>query len=148
MGFDAGSAVTALQWDFTAFGAGSGVAPEPSDVMIERFKRQQLRMATAMLEQVKLTSSQLETDDQDIEIKKLVPFKEAVEAIRAVDGNDELSQHANRQMCEIIAQVLSDCPNADQIEKLPLRVRMSFFGWVNGQLLNPEMFAAGTKISR
>lgn len=145
MGFDASQAVAALDWDFSAFGAGSGTSPEPSDQMIERFKRKQQRLATALIEQVQLTNRQVEADDEEVAIPTLIPLKEAVAAIADITGEDELASTALAQMCEITAEVLSDQPNAKQIGALPFRVRAAFFGWVTGQLLNPESLAAGTR---
>lgn len=148
MGFVASEAVPALEWDFTAYGGpdARGVSLEPSDVMVERFKRKQMRLATALAEQIELTTKQLEADDQEVQIRALLPFKEAVAQIGAIEGDDELSRNAQQQMAEITAEVLGGCPNVEQILHLPLRVRTVFFGWITGQLLNPESFAAATKL--
>jgi hypothetical protein len=144
MGFDASQAVTELEWDFTAYGAGSGTSPEPSDLAIMRFQRKQMRLATATVEDVRLTKQQLDQDDKEVQIVKLIPLKEALSAIAAIDGTDERGALVMRQMAEIVAEALSDCPTADQIMKLPLRIRSAYYGWITGQLLNPESYAAVT----
>lgn len=145
MGFDASNAVAALDWDFTAFGAGQGTSPEPSDEMIERYKRKQMRLATAVVEQVALTQKQIEADDKEVQIVNTLPLKEALSAIASLDGDSELNTLAIRQLAQIVAEVLSDKPTADQILALPSRVRAAFFGWVAGQLLDPKSYASGMR---
>lgn len=147
MGFDASVAVPALEWDFRAYGAGEGTSPEPSDVMIERFRRKYLRMMTAIKEQVQLTAAQLEQDDSEVSIPRLLSIAESVKAMNEITGDDEVAATINRQMCQITSEVLSGQPSPDQIQALPLRVRAAFFGWVIGQVLNPESYAAVTRPS-
>src|ERR1700735_4679282 len=110
MGFDAGDAVTPLDWDFTKFGAGQGTSPEPSDVMIERYKRQQMRIATAVIEQVTLTKAQTDRDDKEVQIVDVVPLKEAMAAISSINGDSELNRVAMQQIAEIVSTVLGNCP--------------------------------------
>src|SRR5512138_245128 len=140
MGFDAASAVESLDWDFTAFNAGKGTSPEPSTREIEQFFKKSHSLAEAIIR-----SGKNRTED-DSEFPEDLTFEQAWDLIaKRLDApRGEDAESLARKMSELVAETTHNCPSADQLMKLPHRVRSSFFGWFTGQMLDPESAAAGT----
>lgn len=128
--FDAGAVVEPLAWDFTAFKAGKGVVPEPSDDLIAVFARGM--MAAAQQEGTAELAALAEAgDDQE----------KALAAIAAMP-EDVLS--GAKAMIPHYAALCSGSPSAEQLAKLPPRVRYAFFAWLAGEL-RPEASAGAGK---
>lgn len=153
-GFDAGSAVEPMDWDFSKFGAGKGTVPEPSDVEIDRFMRQYQVLATQVIRSAEAqTNQQLQElierrakeDDPDSPEKPLT-LEQSVEVMKQVDlGN---SAEIANAMLDLIITITKGQPSREQLMALPHRVRGAFYGWLIGQLTNPDFsVAAGTRPS-
>lgn len=155
-GFVADAVVEPLKWDFTSFGAGSGTTPEPTTQAIERFHRKSRNIAEAM---VRLQTAAI--SEETNRIADLTPeqakeemlrwgkldLDQALEILDAELAGQQSGQELVQRMAKLIAETAQDCPNLDQIMALPHRVRSAYFGWFTGQLINPELVAAGTKPS-
>lgn len=159
MGFDAGTAVEALDWDFTKYNAGSGTSPEPSSKEIDRFFRKQ-QMLISALQRVKgaMVKKELERN-QGLSGKEALAelnrwaemsVEDAIEIladeVEALIPLDELEKYT-RRMAELVGELTHNCPSAEQIMKVPHRIRAIYFQWLGEQLSNPESLAGGSKIS-
>jgi hypothetical protein len=142
MGFDAAEATPDLDWDFSKYGAGSGVTPEPSEVQINRFTRQ-LQEVTQTPDRLKAATSTRTTSTR----AKKYNLQAALDVIRNVDGGDDDAIALSHELSVVIAAVCSDSPTASQIDKLPFRVRMAYFGWVVGQFTDPKAWMPATSSS-
>jgi len=159
MGFKADTAVEALDWDFTKYGAGSGTSPGPSTNQIERYQRR-LRGLVQALQRLQLAKASAHTELTDEQLRAQMDewvrmnLDEAIAAIdqEQQDALDELGAAGNQtvldaKICELVAETLGNCPNVEQIQALPHRVRFAFYGWVTQELLSPELEAADSKPS-
>lgn len=108
-GFDAASAVQELKWKFKPDVDAEGTVPEPSDKLIDEFWAS-LRDLT-------------EAATNDDAMKKL-----------ASDAAPEIAT----KMAALFGSLCQECPSTEQILELPYRKRQAFYGWVVGQLANPE----------
>lgn len=131
-GFDAATVVEELTWDFSKFGAGKGVVPEPTDKAIEQLFKdvaaayKKATSKVAGLDPGKVSETELMAalvtlpDDADVGVAELM---------------DDLAR--------AYAKVCTNSPNMTQLKKLPMRVRVHFFAWL-GNELRPEVSSAGT----
>lgn len=150
--FVAESAVEEMAWNFTKYGGGEGVIPEPSDLAIERF----LRKFNIIITQVSRSAANkaaeadaelmIRTDDQGKE--RLLTFEESIEVLKKIDVSEtNTSPEVSDAMLDLVANLTKGNPTKAQIKKLPNRVRGAFYGWLIGQLTNPEYSAAVTRPS-
>lgn len=159
MGFVAHEVVAPLAWDFTNYGGGKGVTPEPSTREIERFLRRSralgdavVRTARAAIDQESERLEQLTPEQAKQEIQRWagMDLDQALEVLNREsdeDPNTQKSLDLVRKMAELIAETAHDCPDVDAIMALPGRIRWAFFGWFTKEMTDPELVAAGTKAS-
>lgn len=158
MGFVAGSSVEPLEWDFSAYGAGKGVSPEPTSQQIEQFNKRWYNLVQALvaLRNALVAAEQDRNEELSPEQakQKLLEFSgmDLDMALQRLD--QELSEarlpdqlEVITKMAQLIAETTGDCPSVEQIMKLPHRPRTMFFGWFVQELTDPEGVAAGTKPS-
>lgn len=158
MGFNAAEAVTALEWDFTKYlgPKAKGVSPEPSSDALYEFNmdtRQRIeatirsKKALAIKEAERLGGKSLEEKQTEVERWAAMSLEEGMAAVfdeLAAIAPPEDIQKVTKQQADAVAKVFQDCPSAEQILALPGRVQAAYFGWVAGQLMGPELGAAGT----
>jgi len=128
--FDAGSFGT-LRYDFTSFGGVTGIIPDPSDEMIDTFTKRYREM----LQNYGVDDDIDPGDTESVQV-----------ALEATEGLDVAQQQ--REMADLFAGLCGNSPDAEQILKLPFRVRGRFFTWVQRTLSDPESSAADSTNSR
>jgi len=129
-GFDAGAVVEPLDWDFTAFKAGKGTVPEPSDAQLGKFIRDV--MAAQQTESASLAPLTEAGDDPEAMLAAIAALPEDV-----LPG-------ATKAMIKPYAELCAGHPSEEQLGKLPPRVRVAFFAWLAGEL-RPEASAGDSK---
>lgn len=130
--FDAGAVVEPLAWDFTAFKAGKGVIPEPSDERIAAF----MKAMMAVAQQEGTAELKALADAGDDEEKMLA----------AIAALPEDVMSGSKAMIAPYAGLCGGSPTKEQIAKLPPRVRFAFFTWLAGEL-RPEASSAASKVA-
>lgn len=146
MGFDAESVVEPMDWNFSKFGAGKGTIPEPSDIEVERFlKKYQVLISQTLRSAERRAIEQLDTaineaaGDED----RLLTLEESVAVMGRIDSNELISSsEASDALLELFATITKGQPSKEQMLALPHRIRAAFYGWVMGQLTNPDFSAA------
>jgi hypothetical protein len=144
VGFDAGTAVEPLDWDFTKFDLGRGTIPEPSEREMTVFTKRFQKLMTAIINEGRKRLKERE------EVKDDVPELTLMEALAALEDPDldaETIEAVSSKMCGIVAELSKGQPSLETLEKLPSRVRGAFFGWLLKELYSPEAVAAGTRPS-
>lgn len=121
--FDAGQ-FGSLRYDFTAFGGVTGIIPDPSDVVLEKFNDDY---------RVLLEKYGVSADDDEVDTNDPQAVQDALEKSK---GTSFVEQQ--RDMIQLIADLCSGSPTMDEILRLPFRVRQRFIIWVQQQLVNPE----------
>lgn len=117
MGFNADTVVQKLEWNFRPHVEASGVSPEPSTEKVGAF-----------FDQLHII---LERPDGE----ETVPSN--IAAMMAAMSTSQLA-YADEKLIAAYADLLGDCPNAEQIGSLPHRTRLAFFGYVTGQVTDPS----------
>lgn len=125
-GFDAATAVEAMDWNFEKFGGGSGVVPEPSTKEMKDFQKQFARIMR--------DAGALEMSDEDAAKLDEAEFEALQEQV------DEIGDRLDAT----IARLCKDQPSAEQVKKLPFRVKTAFSKWLMEQF-SPEGGPSGTK---
>jgi hypothetical protein len=156
--FKADDAVPKLEWDFTKYVSGAkGVSPEPSNIALLTFNMNMSALVDAerRIKMAQVKKAVDEANDRSKEEKEAELDRWAV--LDLVDGTAEVlaemmlilpadeGEKLNRKQADLVSGLLQDSPNVDQIMGLPGRVRNAYFGWIAGQLMDPEFGAAGTK---
>lgn len=157
-GFNAETAVTPLDWDFTKYAGenAKGTTPEPSTQTIERFFRRQqtlsmavVRTKQAMGRVLKEKAESLSPEEALQEMRRQASltieeaFDEIVDELNKVMSEGEMEKFSN-QMAELVAEASNNCPTAEQIMSLPYRLRIAYFGWFTQEMNSPEAYAVGT----
>lgn len=129
--FNAGTAVESMEYDFTDYGGGSGVIPEPTDDILDAFYAQ----VAEVMGQVQETIGGLQNLD--------TTDPEAVQAaLTQVEGSSIMSQ-VSSALTDVIAGLTQGRPSAEEIGRLPFRVKQAFMGWLVTQF-SPEAATPGT----
>lgn len=131
--FDAATAVEAMEFDFTAFGGGSGVITEPSQGALETFFKDmsnlQKQFAPVFAQAQTLSKSDM-TDDE----------KSA--AIEGLNLDGQLTA-MNVAIGDAIERLTDGSVKSVDIANLPFRIQQAFVDWISSEL-RPEKKAPGT----
>src|SRR3954451_19136956 len=148
--FDAGDAVEEMAWDFTKYGGGSGVIPEPSDLAIEKF----LRKFNVLVTQVSRAATRraAESDAALLEAKddegkdRLLTLEESLEALKKIDLSEtNTAPEISEAMLVLVCTLTKNNPSKTQLKKLPNRVRGAFYGCFVWPFTTLELSAAFTR---
>ena len=138
MGFDAGGTIEPLDWDFSTIPNGppalknaSGTIREPSDQMIGKFIDAQKALFTEASKKYEKVAEL--GDDPDA--------GDVMRALNDLSGDDVVKLLADT--AGLYADLCSGSPTADQILALPLRARIAFFSWLDGEVVRPEAGSGG-----
>lgn len=131
MGFDAGKVLKPLDWDFSTYGGGKGVVPEPSDKALEKLFKDLGKVSKELLEKSGITNLSAEADPATIML-----------ALSNMDESVGLGVMINGYT-KAFATVCQNQPSAIQMNKLPMRGRMLFFKWLVDEL-RPEAGGAAS----
>lgn len=124
-----------LDWDFSGFGVArlegvKGVVPEPSDKQIGEFLDRLKEVYAAAREKLP-------------NLPEDASAEEMLEAVSSVTGKDWVDLMAD--IAGLFAHLCSNQPTKAQLLLLPMRYRVHFFAWVQGEVVNPEVgTGAGT----
>lgn len=121
--FDAG-AFGSLRYDFTAYGGATGIIPDPSDDLLEKFNTGYRDL---------LAEYGLDTDTGEVDSRDPESVNAALERTEGVSFVEQ-----QRRMVDLIADLCQDSPSAEQIMRLPFRVRQRYIVWLQNNLTNPE----------
>jgi len=150
MGFKASEAVSPLEYDFHPHVDAKGVTPEPSTDQIV-----QLQVAQkAALEKLGIDTDEVDNDDQG-NMQSLMDMMAGLSEEQLYEIQDEQADAvaevcgAERGETDADGGVYwsGGNPSRDEIIALPFRIRQAYFGWLMGQLFDPESAAAGTRPS-
>lgn len=130
--FNAGTAVEAMEYDFTDYGGGAGVIPEPSDEVLDAFYQN----LALVMDEVQETVGDL----QDLDISNIDAVQKALAATEGTSAIRKVSD----SLTTLLADLTQGQPSAEDIARLPFRVKQAFMGWLVGQF-NPE---GGTPASK
>lgn len=127
MGFDAGTAVEAMDFDFTTIpgGKGKGVVPEPSTTDMKVFQKAFAKIIRS--------GEKLNAETKD-------PAKLSEEEFELLQKQGE---ELNESLDAAIAKLCKNKPSAEQVATLPFRHKTAFSKWLMEQF-NPEKEAAAT----
>lgn len=125
-GFDAATAVDPMEWDFSHYGGGKGVVPEPSTAEMQDFQRD--------FAKVMRKGQALEISDE--EAMKL--------SEKAFDKLQADAQKIGEELDELIARLCKGSPSTEDVATLPFRVKTAFSKWLMEQF-RPEGETSGTK---
>lgn len=134
MGFDAGKAVIALDYDFSTVKVADesaaeilkeakGTIPEPSQDALEAFQeRLRSRIVDGGLEEIAALGDDPSTAD----------------VVSAISGLPEgaLGEMMNDTL-DAVADLCAGSPTREQINVLPARIRLAFIGWLTESLVGP-----------
>lgn len=129
-GFVASEVVDELTYDFKPFGP-EGKILEPSATQIQNFRTSLAAMFEDMVPEGL-------GEDAERDAEKLQKL------IRDFIGRDQTEMW--QKMLHAIADVCSDDPSFDVLDKLPYRHQQAFIGWISGVFLLPQMPTPATSI--
>ena len=128
--FDADSIGGDIEYDFTKWNGPKGVVPEPPRGLVND-----------MMKKVSAAFKELGVSDKD----NLTP-EDVADTMNEVE-DDEMFQKLTDKLVEILAEVCSGSPSKEALAALPYRPFMGFFGYLIGNLTNPEGSTPGTNNS-
>lgn len=135
--FDAATAVEELEWDFTKYGGKTGVIPEPQTKQVNDF----FKSMKAMVREVKQISKN--TPALSLDADNL--SEEDMEALSdQIDASGQIAEEYQQRTRELLAELCSNSPNAEDLAVLPQRVLAAFSTWLVGEL-RPKQQAPATK---
>jgi hypothetical protein len=127
-GFVAADIAEPLEYDFTKYFDKAGVIREPTDKQIVTFQkafRKEMLQAARELGAVRNLPDVADMDPDE--------FLAALEKTSLDDSEATIKRQA-----KLYADLCSSDPTAADLLKLPLRVRLGFYRWLQGEIMNPE----------
>lgn len=126
-GFDAGTSVDPMDYDFTTVkdGRGKGTVPEPSNEDMKAFQRTFADIQRRAMAQADETEIAKMPED---EFSKLQDTMESL----------------GEEMDVCIANLCKQTPSVDEVSSLPFRVKTAFAKWLMQQF-DPNAETSGTK---
>jgi hypothetical protein len=143
--FDASEVVEELGWDFSKFGQGKGITPEPSDRQLSKFQKQFQALLKVGVQMLKTVRPPQSPPSQSPPAEEVLLLDEAVRVLGDMSGEEPELERFHEMMAQITADVCTNQPSKEQLLALPPRIRMAFYGWLNGQILNPKFLELGMK---
>ncbi|AYD86769.1 hypothetical protein SEA_MICRODON_22 [Streptomyces phage Microdon] len=127
-GFDAGTAVEPMDYDFTTVpgGVGKGTVPEPSTKEMQVFQRE--------FAKVMRKGQKLEVSDEDAMKMSEKEF----------DKLQADAQAIGEELDELIGTLCKGSPSTEEVATLPFRVKTAFSKWLMEQFA-PEGGTSGTR---
>lgn len=132
--FDANSIGGALEFDFSTWNGPKGIVPEPPRSAVNK-----------MLKGTSKAFRELGIGDNAEDEKDMTP-QEIADTMEKVE-DDETFEKLNEALLEHLAELCAGSPSREQLEALPYRPFMGFFGYLMGNLTNPEGSSTGTNSS-
>jgi hypothetical protein len=131
--FNAESIGGELEFDFSPWGGPVGVVPEPSRIAVN-----------SLMKKIQADFKELGLVDEDDD-DSTTPG-EIADRMNKVD-DEKLFEKMAANITEAVAEVCGGTPSLKVLEALPYRPFMGFFGFLVGNLMNPEASKPGTNIS-
>lgn len=157
MGFNAAEVVPKLEYDFRPHVNAHGVTPEPSGEkqaeFVTRFHNLMLsiqRVGMARIEAERERVDKLTEEERQAQLDQWAGLSWD-QALAMIEADSNVNQDMGdpetsaRQMAELVEEMSAGAPSADEIMQLPGRIRSAYFGWIVGQLSDPELWAAASK---
>jgi hypothetical protein len=129
VGFDAGVVLKELDWDFTRYGGGKGVVPEPSDKAMETLFKDLAKVSKDLLDKAGIANLTEDADPGTI-MQVLSNMEDSIGLAEMING-----------YTKAFAKLCQNQPSAIQLNKLPMRGRMLFYKWLMDEL-RPEVGGA------
>lgn len=133
--FDASSIGGDLEYDFTTWGGPKGIVPEPPRAAVN-----------GMLKSISSSFKEVGLRDDDESDEVLTP-DEVADTMNKVE-DDEMFEKLNAKLLDALTEVCGGSPSREALDKLPYRPFMGFFGYLIGNLTNPEESKPGTANSQ
>lgn len=152
MGFNAGTVVEVLDWDFTtmegATAEDKGIIPSPSQETCDVFQARYFGLLEALSKAQVNTETRVD-EDPVVAANRLLeearrPISERLSEWRErTDERDKDATLINDEMIRIVADACCGSPTEAQIRLLGSRELQAFIAWVNEQFTSPKFnFAA------
>lgn len=123
-GFDAGTVVSPLDYTLEPYIGKKGRIKEPSDEQISAFLK---TVKEIMVE----ASTKL-----DLKLTADASADEMLAVLQTLDP--DIFTDTFRDMAGVYSKLCSGDPSVQDLLALPLRVRIRFFEWLQGEVVNPE----------
>jgi hypothetical protein len=129
-GFDAGTVVDPLDWNFEAYGGRSGTIPEPAEKTVIIYQKKIQLLASKIVEKARAQGER----PADIDTN------EFLERLAKSQGEEAIAAAA--ELDKITGEFCKGHPTTEELAALPYRVKIAFFQWLQGEL-SPEALSAG-----
>lgn len=133
--FDASSIGGDLEYDLSKWGGPVGVVPEPPRSAV-----------TKLMKEISIAFKESGLRDKDEDDDTLTP--DEVERTMNQVEDEEMFERLTEKLIDALAKVCGGSPSREALEALPYRPFMGFFGYLVGNLTNPEGSKPGTNNSR
>lgn len=131
--FDSSTIGGSLDFDFTGWGGSKGTVPEPSRPAVNKLLKK-VQNSFKDLGLVDENSGDSTTPDQ-------------VRATMDKIEDEALFEKMTEAMTAAVADVCGGTPSLEELTALPYRPFMGFFGFLMGNLVDPEGLRSGTSNS-
>lgn len=135
--FDASTIGGDIEYDFSKWGGPAGVVPEPPRNAVSK-----------LMKTVSTAFKEMGLRDEDADDESLTPNDVVNTMAKAEEDDEELFEKLTEKLTDALAEVCAGSPSRDALAALPYRPFMGFFGYLIGNLTNPEGTRPGTSNSR
>lgn len=133
--FNADSIGGDIDYDFTKWGGPKGTVPEPTRAAVNK-----------MMKDVTKAFKDAGLGPETAEGEVLSP-EQVADTMNKVE-DDEMFEKLTEVLLDVLAEVCGGSPSKEALAALPYRPFQGFFGYLIGNLTNPEASAPGTNSSR
>lgn len=134
--FDASTIGGDIEYDFSKWGGPSGVVPEPPRNAVSK-----------MMRQISAAFKEYGLRDDNADDDSLTP-DDVAKTMSDAEDDEETFEKLSVTLLDAVAGVCGGSPSREVLDALPYRPFMGFFGYLIGNLTNPEGSRSGTSNSR
>jgi hypothetical protein len=140
--FNAATVVEALEWTFEPMLKAKGVIAEPTDDQIVKFLTDVKALVARLQEKARQRAAGGAAEPgTDLAVPAGRDPADLVDAIEELDPSVVGEFH--QELAGIFAELCSGDPGKETLLKLPMRIRVVFYGWLREQVMNPEAAPGG-----
>lgn len=136
--FDASAVLEPLEYNFNPHVDLKGVIPEPDDKQIATYHK-------AMRAEIKKAMEEMGTTPSQDAVADMTP-QEFLKALEKTDQTVEEIMVINRRAAKIYSDLTGGHLTQAQLMKVPPRVRIRFFQWMQQELVVPEVPTGGGNV--
>jgi hypothetical protein len=143
-GFNAATVVLPLDWTFEPLVTAKGTVREPTDDQIVKFLTDVKALVARLHEEARQRAANTAEEPGTDLVPASTVARDPADLVDAIEELDpSVVGEFHQELAGIFAELCSDSPSRETLLSLPMRIRVLFYAWLRGEVMNPEAAPGG-----